>query len=440
MEIKPATLKTKNSVLKILTIIGARPQFIKASAISRAIRNYNNNPGQEILIKEVIVHTGQHYDKNMSKIFFDDLEIPRPDYNLAVGSASHAIQTSDMLSKIEQVIYAESPDIVLLYGDTNSTIAGALAACKVRYDLNNIGGQREIWHQFVRKALRPVIVHVEAGLRSYNRRMPEEINRVVSDELSDILLCPTKVAVKNLLKEGIKNGKKGILDFSNTKSIHLVANTGDVMYDTALYYLGVAENKSNSLENLKLRYNRNSIVPYILCTIHRAENTDDISRLNNILEALNYLSDKDIKIILPLHPRTQKIIQKNNIKVKFDISEPFGYLDIILLEKHAMAVATDSGGMQKEAYFFNTPCITFRDETEWIETVKSGWNILAGANKKKIIKYCSAIVDRNKKDKAPPFQAINAEEKDMVNCNDFYGDGNASGRIIDILLNSTGNI
>jgi UDP-N-acetylglucosamine 2-epimerase len=426
----------QHTTLKILTIIGARPQFIKASAISRAIRNYNNNPGQEILIKEVIVHTGQHYDENMSKIFFDDLEIPRPDYNLAVGSASHAVQTSDMLSRIEQVIYAEYPDIVLLYGDTNSTIAGALAACKVKYDLNNRKDQREIYHQFVRKALRPVIVHVEAGLRSYNRRMPEEVNRIVSDELSDILLCPTEVAVKNLQKEGIRNGKKGILDFSNTKSIHLVANTGDVMYDTALYYLGVAENKSNSLENLKLRYNRNSIVPYILCTIHRAENTDDISRLNNILKALNYLSDKGIKIILPLHPRTKEIIRQHNVKLTFGIFEPFGYLDIILLERHAMAIATDSGGMQKEAYFFKTPCITLRDETEWVETVKSGWNILAGANTNKIIKYCSAVINRNQEDKAPPFQAISAQKNDIVNYNDFYGDGNASRKIIDIIINT----
>ncbi|MFQ5963560.1 MAG: UDP-N-acetyl glucosamine 2-epimerase [Candidatus Scalinduaceae bacterium] len=429
----------QHAILKILTIIGARPQFIKASAISRAIKNYNNNPGLEILIKEVIVHTGQHYDENMSKIFFDDLEIPRPDYNLEVGSASHAVQTSDMLSRIEQVIYEEYPDIVLLYGDTNSTIAGALAACKVRYDLNSKKNQREFYHQFVKKALRPVIVHVEAGLRSYNRRMPEEVNRIVSDELSDILLCPTEVAVKNLQKEGIKNEKNSILDFSNKKSIHIVANTGDVMYDTALYYLGVAEKKSQNLENLKLRYNANSIVPYVLCTIHRAENTDDISRLNSILEALNYLSDKGIKIILPLHPRTQKIIQQHNIKVAFDISEPFGYLDIILLEKHAMAIATDSGGMQKEAYFFKTPCITLRDETEWVETVKSGWNILAGANTNKIVKYCNAIVDRNKEDKAPPFQVVNNINNDIVNCNDFYGEGNASGRIIDILLNSAGN-
>lgn len=421
----------QHTILKILTIIGARPQFIKASAISRAIMNYNNEPGQEKFIKEIIVHTGQHYDENMSKIFFDDLAIPKPDYNLGVGSASHAVQTGDMLSGIEKVIYAESPDIVLLYGDTNSTIAGALAASKVRYDLESINGKRDYYHKFVKRTLRPVIVHVEAGLRSYNRRMPEEINRVVSDELSDILLCPTDVAIKNLRKEGIRSKK------NNETSLRIVDNTGDVMYDTALYYSGIAEKKSDILKRLSLLNNTDCISPYVLFTIHRGENTDDIERLNDILKAFNYLSNKGVKIVLPLHPRTQKIIRQHNIKVTFGISEPFGYLDTLLLEKHAAVIVTDSGGMQKEAYFFKTPCITLRDETEWIETLKSGWNILAGANKNKIVEYCSAIIDRNKEDKAPPFQATSTGKKDdIVGCNDFYGNGNASGKIIDILLNS----
>ena len=420
----------QHAILKILTIIGARPQFIKASAVSRAIRNYNNEPGREVLIQEIIVHTGQHYDENMSKIFFDDLEVPRPDYNLDVGSASHAVQTSKMLSEIENVIYIEYPDIVLLYGDTNSTIAGALAACKVRYDLENIKGKREFYHKFVKRALRPVIVHVEAGLRSYNRRMPEEVNRVVSDELSDVLLCPTEVAMENLRKEGIR-GKE-----NDKKSRRIVVNTGDVMYDTALYYSGIAEKKSNILNRLSLLNNTDHIFPYVLCTIHRAENTDDIERLTDILEALNFLSNNGVKIILPLHPRTQKIIRQHNIKITFGISKPFGYLDMLLLEKHAVAIVTDSGGMQKEAYFFKTPCITLRDETEWIETLKSGWNILVGANTNKIVEYCSAIIDRRKEDKTPPFQVISTRKKDdIVGCNDFYGNGNASEKIIDILLN-----
>jgi UDP-N-acetylglucosamine 2-epimerase len=422
--------------LKILTIIGARPQFIKASAISRAIKNYNSNPSREIFIKEIIVHTGQHYDENMSKIFFDDLEIPRPDYNLGVGSASHAVQTSDILSKIEKVIYIEYPDVVLLYGDTNSTIAGVLATCKIRYDLNRIKDNRVFCNRFVKRALRPVIVHVEAGLRSYNRRMPEEINRIISDELSDILLCPTEIALNNLQREGINNKKNGILDFADKKSFHVVINVGDVMYDTALYYSGIAGEKSDILNRLNLFKNPDNISQYILCTIHRAENTDDVKRLKNILEALNYLSDRGVKIVLPLHPRTKKIIRQHNVKLTFGISEPFGYLDTILLEKHAIAVVTDSGGMQKEAYFYKTPCITLRDETEWIETVENGWNILAGANTNKIIKYCSEIIDRNKEGKIPPFQAISTRKKGMVNNNDFYGDGNASGKIIDILLNS----
>ncbi len=421
--------------LKIMTIIGARPQFIKASAVSRAVKNHNFRNPEGVYIQEVIVHTGQHYDENMSRIFFDDLALPEPDYNLGVGSASHGMQTGEMLGKIEKVVYTEYPDMVLVYGDTNSTIAGALIASKVKYDESCLNKNRKQCSSFTNKALRPILVHIEAGLRSYNRRMPEEVNRVVSDELSDILFCPTDTAVKNLKKEGIGNNKVSRIDLSANRPSCIVFNAGDVMYDTALYYLKIAEKKPDILNRMNLFDSKNNLRPFILCTVHRAENTDDTIRLRSIIKALNYVSDQGIKVVLPLHPRTRKIIGQNNIAVSFEIFEPFGYLEMILLEKHAVAIATDSGGMQKEAYFFKTPCITLRDETEWIETVKSGWNILAGADTKKIIKYCLSVAEGKGKNKEVPFRSSGKSKKTAFNSNNYYGSGNASDKIIEYLLN-----
>lgn len=349
-------------MMKIVTVIGARPQFIKAAPISRQIRNNYT---------EVLVHTGQHYDDNMSKIFFDELDIPQPDYNLNVGSATHGKQTGEMLAKIEEVLLAERPDLVIVYGDTNSTLAGALAASKL---------------------LIPV-AHIEAGLRSFNMNMPEEQNRVLTDHISKILFCPTETAVKNLKNEGI------------TKN---VCNVGDVMYDALLFNLQIAEKKSNIIKDLKLN-NKG----YILATIHRAENTDYQDKLSNIIKALNSTQEK---IVFPVHPRTMKIIKQYGLKLNNNILavDPVGYLDMLLLEKNAKKIVTDSGGVQKEAYFLGVPCITLREETEWVETLEGGWNILVGSDSSKIV---NSITSHNP----------NGEK------NNHFGDGNASFKIVDIL-------
>ncbi len=425
---------SNKKILKIVTIIGARPQFIKASAVSRAIKKFNMDKMNTTRIKELIVHTGQHYDENMSKIFFDDLNIPKPVYNLNVGSGSHGVQTGEMLAAIEGVIIDEYPDAILIYGDTNSTLAGALVASKIKYDLKEYKKKRRNHLPLAEKVLRPILVHVEAGLRSYNRRMPEEVNRIVSDELSDLLLCPTDVAVRNLKKEGIGQNDKPAGTFSSKMPLHLAVNTGDVMYDTALHYLTMAEKKSCILEKLNLIEKGNKVSPYILCTIHRAENTDDIKRLTNILEAFNNSSNKGLRIVLPIHPRTNKIIKKNKLKVNFEVMEPFGYLDMLLLEKNAIAIATDSGGIQKEAYFFKTPCITLRDETEWVETVISGWNVLAGADTDEINKSISLVANKNRMNERPPFE-LKTKKRALTHSSDYYyGKGDASKKIIEVLV------
>jgi len=320
--------------MKILTVIGARPQFIKAATVSNKIRQNGNS--------EILVHTGQHYDNNMSDIFFEELGIPRPDYNLSIGSSNHGHQTGSMLIALEEIYLKEKPDMVLVYGDTNSTLAGSLCASKL---------------------LIPV-AHVEAGLRSFNKTMPEEQNRILTDHISDLLFTPTLTAVNNLKNENI------------TKGVH---NVGDVMYDAINLFKGRAKEVSNIIEKLDLEPNS-----YILSTIHRAENTNSIERLTSIINALSESSEK---ILLPLHPRTKKFITEYGLKIgnNIQVIDPVGYLETILLEENSKKIVTDSGGIQKEAYFFNKPCITMRDETEWVETVDNGWNVIVGSNYNKIL-------------------------------------------------------
>ena len=354
------------SNIKIATIVGARPQFIKAAAVSRAIAARNgrvaalpSNANLEsgtlnvehrtlnVPITEVIIHTGQHYDEGMSAVFFRELEIPEPVYNIGIGSGLHGKQTGDMLASIEKLLIAEKPDGVLVYGDTNSTLAGTLAAAKLHIP----------------------VAHVEAGLRSFNRRMPEEINRVVTDHLSTLLFCPSQVSVDNLTTEGITNG---------------VTIVGDVMADALQFTAEKVSTNSDILKRLDLQPKS-----YLMATVHRAENTDDPERLENIMGALADLAKRE-PVILPLHPRTKKILQNTfpallNPNASLRIIDPVGYFDIIALGRSAHMILTDSGGMQKEAYWLKVPCITLRDETEWVETVKAGWNILSGADQKKII-------------------------------------------------------
>lgn len=361
--------------MKILTILGARPQFIKAAAVSRALRMHNReNPGKRI--EEVIVHTGQHFDANMSEIFFLEMEIPQPDYRLDINSLGHGAMTGRMLEKVEEVLLVEKPDYVFVYGDTNSTIAGALAA----------------------KKLHIPVVHVEAGLRSFNMRMPEEINRILTDRISDILCCPTDAALENLRLEGFEHFPCRIV------------KTGDVMQDAALYYGEVSAARSEIVRRLGLERNG-----FILCTIHRAENTDDPRRLGAIVAALNQLS-REIRIVLPLHPRARKILQSSGIRLDFDPIEPVGYFDMLELLKGTKLVMTDSGGVQKEAFFFAKPCVTLRDETEWVELVAGGYNCIVGADTERII---------------AGYRTILAASPDFSQ--NLYGNGQASARIVELL-------
>ncbi len=373
--------------MKIVSIVGARPQFIKAAPVCRELRQSH---------REILVHTGQHYDANMSSIFFADLNIPKPDYSLRVGSGSHGEQTGKMIAKIEEVFLKEKPDWVLVYGDTNSTLAGALAAAKLHIP----------------------IIHIEAGLRSYNRKMPEEINRVLADNMSTILACPTKTAVGNLDREGFSNvinqGQLlpiGDQKFSISTEHPLVVNIGDVMYDALLYNIKLAEEKVEALSSLGLAKEN-----YFLATVHRAENTDCLENLESILKRLAVL---DKKIILPLHPRTKNKIKDYGLtdllkSEKITTIEPIGYLEMLVLIKNAYKVITDSGGVQKEAFMLDIPCITLRDETEWVETVKAGWNVLAGLGGRRLEELQSFIPQKEK-----PF---------------LYGDGRAALRIAKLLV------
>jgi UDP-GlcNAc3NAcA epimerase len=320
--------------VKIVTIVGARPQFIKAAAVSRALRERH---------REVLVHTGQHYDYEMSGIFFDGLELPPPDINLGVGSGSHGAQTGAILQGVEDVLLAERPDYLLIYGDTNSTLAGALAASKLSVP----------------------IAHVEAGLRSFNRRMPEEINRVVADHLSELLLCPSDTAIRNLVAEGI------------SRNVHLV---GDVMLDVLNWAKQRLTAKPSEIrERLGLTKER-----YLLATVHRSENTDDLARLSQIVTALNSL---DEPVVFPVHPRSKKVINDAQCRIEPHVRliDPVGYLDMVALTSAARLVLTDSGGLQKEAYWLRVPCLTMRDETEWVETVEAGWNTLVGSDSARIV-------------------------------------------------------
>lgn len=351
--------------MKILTVVGARPQFIKAAPVSRALRKEAT---------EVLVHTGQHYDQAMSDVFFDELQIPRPNYHLHVGSSSHGAQTGMMLQKVEKVLLDEKPDAVLIYGDTNSTLAGSLAASKLHIP----------------------VAHVEAGLRSFNKRMPEEINRVLTDHVSKWLFCPTETAITNLRKEGITEG---------------VYHTGDVMLDTVLFNRQLAAERSDILDRLDF-----TPQSYLLVTIHRAENTDDPDRLKSIVSALNQI---DVPTVFPIHPRTRGKLEALGLKLEnpqIKTISPVGFLDMLQLEVNAKKIVTDSGGVQKEAFFAQVPCITLRDETEWVETVQLGANCIVGADEEKIL------------------QAISQFTVDFSSLPAVYGDGQAANEIVRYLL------
>ena len=344
--------------LKLINIVGARPQIIKASAISRAIRNHFSDR-----ITELTIHTGQHYDKELSEVFFDELEIHKPDYNLGVGSAKHGRQTSMMITGIEEVLLNEKPDCVLLYGDTNSTLAGALAASKQHFP----------------------VVHIEAGLRSFNKSMPEELNRIMSDHSSTLLFAPTNEAFKNLMREGFRPENSPPYTIDNPK-IYL---TGDIMYDNTLFFAGLAEKKKKSFLAELLPEDGD----FALVTIHRDINTDDISRLQAILSALSLLAlEHRINFIMPLHPRTV-ISLRNNLQALYEnlkgnnyvkLIPPVSFLEMIMLEKSARMMITDSGGVQKESHFFRKPCLVLRKETEWVELVKNRTAVLVDADPPKI--------------------------------------------------------
>jgi UDP-GlcNAc3NAcA epimerase len=366
--------------MKIVTIIGARPQFIKAATVSRAIRLYNNKNSVDD-IQEVILHTGQHFDEKMSQIFFDEMQIPAPNYNLNINSMSHGAMTGRMLEGIETILLQEEPDWVLVYGDTNSTLAGALAASKLHIK----------------------VAHVEAGLRSFNMTMPEEINRILTDRISNVLFSPTETALKNLRKEGFPNKL-------STDNVQLITNVGDVMFDAALFY----SDKSKKPDFIK---EENFAKKFILATVHRQENTDNPGKLKEIFEAFYQIS-KDIPIVLPLHPRTKKII--HNLKFKIPnlyIIDPVSYLEMIWLLRNCSFVMTDSGGLQKEAYFFKKPCITLREETEWVELVDEGVNFVVGSSKSRVLDSYNSMHE----------QILNFDHKP-------YGDGKAAEIIVNVLL------
>ena len=365
--------------MKIVTIIGARPQIIKAAGLSRAVKEHYVDR-----IHEIIVHTGQHYDDNMSQVFFDELGIPRPNYNLHVGSASHGVQTAKMIEGIEQILMDEKPDYIVLYGDTNSTLAGAVAASKIHVP----------------------IVHIEAGLRSFNKSMPEEINRIVCDHCSTLLFTPTQTGVDNLTREGFSMNNKEPYSIDNPKVYHC----GDIMYDNSLHFSDIADHKANLLKQVDLEGK-----PYVLATLHRDNNTDQPERLHAILEAFSELS-KEITVVLPMHPRTRKKasgFHADNVI----ITEPVSFLEMIQLEKHAQLILTDSGGVQKESYFFQKPCVILRPETEWVEIVETGAATLADADTGKILE-----ASRHYLKQAP------------VDFPEIFGDGHAAEFILEKFL------
>lgn len=379
--------------MKILTVIGARPQIIKAAALSRAINN-----GFSDRIEEKILHTGQHYDANMSAVFFDEMGIPRPHFNLNTGSGKHGVQTAKMIAGIEEVLENETFDAIVLYGDTNSTIAGAVAASKLHLP----------------------IVHIEAGLRSFNMAMPEEINRIVCDNLSTILFAPTQTAVDNLRREGFLSSKATFADGNRRHVFH----SGDIMYDNSLYFARLADEKTDILRRLGLEDEK-----FVLATIHRDNNTDNPERLTAIAEALLEITERGYKIVLPLHPRTKKLLPQNLSEDDYRritsnpdilIIPPVSFFEIIVLERHASLIMTDSGGLQKEAYFFRKPCLILRPETEWVEIVEQHAGIITDADKELIVRSFDEYIDTE-----PQFPPL-------------FGDGHSAEFMLDKTLDIIG--
>ncbi len=366
------------STFRIATVVGARPQFVKAAAFSKVWRDQSG-------CSELLIHTGQHYDQNMSDIFFKELQIPTPEISLGIGSGLHGAQTGKMLTEIEAVLLDNSVDALLVYGDTNSTLAGALAAAKLKIP----------------------VVHVEAGLRSFNREMPEEINRVLTDHVSDLLLAPTQVAVEHLKSEGVDQG-----------AVHMV---GDVMYDIALFAADLADHNARKCSELGL-----NAKDFLLGTIHRAENTDHPERLEQILAALRAIA-KDLRVIVPIHPRTRKMLTEGGYDMgQVELIDPVGYLDMLDLTRNAKLVVTDSGGLQKEAYFHRVPCVTLRTETEWVELLEAGWNrLLAPVPNADLITGLRNALDQSA-DSLPPWQEL-------------YGSGDAAKRCADLVQNLIGS-
>ena len=375
---------------KILTIIGARPQIIKAAAISRAIENNFTST-----LEEILIHTGQHYDTNMSEVFFKELGIPTPHYQLAIGSGSHGEQTGKMLIEIEKILLKEKPDALLVYGDTNSTIAGSLAAVKLHVP----------------------VIHVEAGLRSFNKKMPEEINRIATDHFSTLLFSPTSTGISNLELEGFETSYAGKAGLNQPKTVHC----GDIMYDNSLHFAALAGSDSTLLTDLGMEPNA-----FFLSTIHRPSNTDNPKHLLDILEGLSEISKSEgHPIIFPVHPRTKQKIESSLSKAQFEKIEsqlkfipPVSFLDMIALEQNAKMILTDSGGVQKEAYFFKKPCIILREETEWTEIVEAGSAILVGADKSKLIAAFNTL--KHRECKFPP----------------VFGDGQAAKLICQTILDT----
>ena len=359
-----------NRSLKIATILGARPQFIKASMVSNELANHGN-------IKEIIIHTGQHFDDNMSKIFFNDMGIPQPEYELKIHSLSHGAMTGRMMEGIETILIEERPDWVLVYGDTNSTLAGSLTGAKLNIP----------------------VAHVEAGLRSFNMEMPEEINRILSDRVSTLLFCPTDNSIQNLKDEGFTMGSDRII------------RCGDIMFDAAQYFVGIAKTTSTILNDYDITDKE-----YVLCSIHRPENVDDPNRLASIMKAFNEINS-ETQIILPLHPRTIKSLKEYGIESTFNYLEPVSYFDILVLLNNCQLVITDSGGLQKEAFFFKKHCVTLRNETEWVELVDNGYSSLAGANRNTILTCFKEMMQRSSDFEVP-----------------LYGNGEARKQIVNTLL------
>lgn len=377
-------------MIKLLTVIGARPQIIKSAAISRAIKNHFASA-----IEEKILHTGQHYDANMSQVFFDELGIPQPCFNLGVGSGSHGVQTSKMISGIEHVLQSEHFDGIVLYGDTNSTLAGAIAASKIHVP----------------------VFHVEAGLRSFNMTMPEEVNRIVCDQLSSICFSPTQTGLNNLKREGFMDSPA---KFKNGKG-RIVVNSGDVMYDNSMFFAPLAEQKSNILERIGVKRGE-----YILTTIHRPNNTDDKQRLSDILSSLILITEHyGVTLVLPIHPRTRNLLDKNLERDVYEklmnssrikLIPPASFFDIIVLEKNAKIVMTDSGGVQKESFFFERPCVILRPETEWVEIVDHGAGIIADAIPDRIVAAYDKLIG-----KTPSFPPL-------------FGDAHAAEKILKTII------